>query len=153
MALNVGELVAYLRLDYGDFERGMVKSQAQADKLDEKSVDVKVKADTAGAEAKLAAVAASEDKVDEGNKKIAASSKPASQGMGAVVTAALLLGPALVPIAAGAAGLAVGFGAMGTAGVLAIVGISQQMTEGTALGGSYTAMLATLAGFVTTDGD
>lgn len=150
MALNVGELVAYLRLDMGDFEEKLAGAQTAADKLDSKNVDVKVKADTAVAEEKLAAVAASEDAVDEGNKKVAASSKSASQGMGAVAAAVILLGPALVPVAAGAAGLAVGFGAMGTAGVLAIVGISQQMTAGTALGGSYTAMLATLKGDLTT---
>ena len=164
MALNVGELVAYLRLDVGDFEKGMAKSQAQADKLDGKNVDVEVKADTAAAEAKLAAtvaaadklgfrepvevkvkadtalaeaklaaVAASEDAVDEGNKKIAKSSQQAGQGMGALVAAVLLLGPALVPIAAATVGLGVGLGAMGVAGVLAIVGIVQEMGKGTCL--------------------
>ncbi len=144
MAFNVGELVAYLRLDMSDFERDMAKSQAQADRLDEKNVDVKVKADTAVAEAKLAEVAASEDRVDEGNKRIAASSERAGKGMGALANAIILLGPALVPVTAGVAGLTVGFGAMGAAGVLAIVGIKQQMTDGTALGGEYAVMLAGL---------
>lgn len=146
MALNVGELIAYLRLDMRTFEDGMARAQTLSDKLDGKDVDVKVNADTAAAEAKLAGVAASEDKVDEGNKKIAASGHQAGQGMGAVVAAAVLLGPALVPVAAGAAGLAVGFGAMGSAGVLALVGIRQQMTAGTATGEAYTSMLASLKG-------
>jgi len=145
VAFNVGQLVATLRLDMDQFSRGMTEAQAQADRLDEKNVDVKVKADTAEAETKLAAVAASEDKVSK-------SSKPAAQGLSGVVQAAILLGPALVPIAAGAAGLAVGFGAMGTAGVLAIVGISQAMTHGTDLGGQYSTMLATLKGDLSTLG-
>jgi hypothetical protein len=152
MSLNVGELVGYLRLDMGDFETGMAKGQALADKLDGKNVDVKVDADTGVAEAKLAGVAASEAKVDDGNKKIAKSGNDAGKGMGALVTAVLLLGPALVPIAAGAAGLAVGFGAMGLAGVLAIVGINQEMKAGTPLGGAYSAMLGTLKGDLTTLG-
>ncbi len=183
MALNVGELVAYLRLDMGDFERGMAKSQAQADKLDGKDVDVKVKADTAVAdekiaaimaaankldfrdpidvkvkadtavaEAKLAAVAASEDKVDAGNKKIAKSGQDAGRGMGAIVAAVLLLGPALVPIVQATVGLGFGFGAMGVAGVLAIVGIVTEIKNATVLGGQFSAMLVTLKGDLTTLG-
>jgi len=167
----------------GDFDKGMTSAQARADKLDGKNVDVEVKADTAAAEAKLAAtvaaadklgfrepvevkvkadtalaeaklaaVAASEDAVDEGNKKIAKSSQQAGQGMGALVAAVLLLGPALVPIAAATVGLGVGLGAMGVAGVLAIVGIVQEMGKGTALGGQFSAMLATLMADLTTLG-
>ena len=71
MSLNVGELIAYLRMDMRTFEDGVARAQTMADKLDGKDVDVKVKADTAVAEEKLAAVAASEDKVDEGNKLMA----------------------------------------------------------------------------------
>jgi len=152
VSLNVGELVGYLRLDMGDFESGMAKGQALADKLDGKNVDVKVDADTGVAEAKLAGVAASEAKVDEGNKNIAKSGQQAGQGMGALVAAVLLLGPALVPIAAGAVGLAVGFGAMGAAGVLAIVGIVAEMKAGTTLGLQYSGMLQTLKGDLTTLG-
>ena len=152
MSLNVGELIAYLRMDMRTFEDGAARAQTMADKLDGKTVDVKVKADTAVAEEKLAAVAASEDKVDEGNKKIAKSGQDAGAGMGAVVAAALLVGPALVPIAAGAAGLTAGFGAMGTAGILALVGIRQEMAAGTALGQTYTSMLGTLKGDLTTLG-
>jgi hypothetical protein len=115
-------------------------------------VNVDVKVDSAGAETKLAAVAASEDKVDKGNVRVAKSGQDAGKGMGALATAVITLGPALVPLAAGTAGLAVGFGAMGAAGILAIVGIKQEMTAGTALGASYTAMLGTLKGDLTTLG-
>ena len=145
MSLNVGELVGYLRLDMGDFESGMARGTALADKLDGKNVDVKVDADTGAAEAKLAAVAASEDKV-------AKSGNDAGRGMGALVTAVITLAPALVPLLAGAAGLAVGFGAMGAAGVLAVVGIVKEMKAGTPLGLAYTGMLATLKGDLTTLG-
>ena len=65
MSLNVGELVGYLRLDMGDFETGMAKGTAMADKLDGKEVDVKVKASTAAAQAKLAATRAEMDRLDQ----------------------------------------------------------------------------------------
>ena len=152
MSLNVGELVAYLRLDMGDFEQGIAKGTALADKLDGRDVNVNVKADTALAETKLAAVAASEAKVDDSNTKVAKSSNEASKGMSAMVAAVIMLGPALVPLAAGAAGLAVGFGAMGAAGILAVVGIVQEMKKGTPLGLAYTGILQTLKGDLTTLG-
>ncbi len=221
MSFNVGELVAYLRLDLDQFDAGIADAQRKADKLDGKDVDVKVKADTSGADAKLTAteakmaeVAAAESKValsaktasggldkvstsarkvadataragiaqlrldelqksgtakasalasaqqslvraqrdlaaamkevDSGNKKIAHSGAQAGQGMSALVSAAILLGPALVPIAAGAAGLAAGWSAMGAAGVLAIVGIREQMAAGTQMGIQYTDLMGTL---------
>jgi len=252
MALNVGELVAYLRLDMGDFDKGMASAQARADKLDgkdvdvkvkadtasaetkmteaqatadkldSKTVDVKVKADTASAETKMAALAASEERVgkssvtaslgmatvekaarkledatnavilarlrvsdfeeggaaktstlvaadmalakaernlvdaqnevDGSNKKIAKSGQDAGRGMGAIVAAVLLLGPALVPIIQATVGLGFGFGAMGVAGVLAIVGIVQEIKAGTVVGVQFSAMLATLKGDLTTLG-
>jgi len=136
----------------GDFETGMAKGTALADKLDGKEVDVKVKATTAAAQAKLAATRAEMDRLDQYNLKVAKSGEEAGRGMGALVTAVLLLGPALVPIAAGAAGLAVGFGAMGAAGVLAVVGIVREMKAGTTLGLQYSGMLATLKGDLTTLG-
>jgi len=149
VSLNVGELVGYLRLDMGDFESGMARGTALADKLDGKNVDVKVEADTAAAEAKLAAVAAAE-------KEVAHQGHDMQQGMGSsmgmILKAIVLLGPPLVALLAGAAGLAVGFGAMGAAGVLAVVGIAKEMKAGTPLGLAYTGMLATLKGDLTTLG-
>jgi len=147
-----GSIIGFLRLDADSFFRTIEEAQAATDHLDGKDVNVRVKADTAGAETKLAAVAASEDKVDKGNVKVAKSGQQAGQGMGALVAALVLAGPAIVPLAAGAAGLAVGLGAMGAAGVLAVVGIMQEMKAGTALGGAYTAMVSTLKGDLTTLG-
>jgi Transglycosylase SLT domain len=130
----------------------MDEAIARIDNLERKSPNVRVTADTAGAETKLAAVAASEDKVAASNKKITDSSKPAVTGMGAIIAAAVALGPAIVPITLGAAGLAVGFGAMGAAGIAAMVGIKQEMAAGTPLGVSYTTMLGSLSGDLQTLG-
>jgi hypothetical protein len=233
---NVGGILATLRLSITDFETNIAKAQEMADRLDGKNVVVNVKVDTGGAETKLAAVAASEDRVggsskgassgltsvesaarkladassvaniaqlrlsevqgsgtakasslasanqsvtktqrdlsdlmksstpeviraadamknvDDSNTKVAKSSKEASNGLGLMSMAIVGLGPAIVPLAAGAAGLAVGFGAMGAAGILAIVGISREMKAGTPLGGAYTSMLGTLSGDLTTLG-
>jgi hypothetical protein len=72
--------------------------------------------------------------------------------MGALLAAVITLGPALVPLAAGTIGLAVGFGAMGVAGILAIVGIRKEMTAGTTMGRAYTTQIDTLKGNLTTLG-
>jgi hypothetical protein len=237
---QAGSIVGLLRLDISSFEAGIAKAQSLADELERKNPNVKVTADTAGAETKLAAVAASEDKVAksskgsstgldsvvasarklsdasaqanvaqlrlgemqgsgtakasslasaqntlaraqrdvsdamknaspeaqrladsmgkadlsnvkvvESNKKVGSSSKDAGVGMGSLIAAVVALGPAIVPIAAGAAGLAVGFGGMGAAGILALVGIKQQMAAGTPIGGAYTSMVGTLKGDLT----
>jgi hypothetical protein len=90
--------------------------------------------------------------VDDSNTKVAKSSKDAGNGLGLLSMAIVGLGPAIVLLAAGTAGLAVGFGAMGAAGVLAIVGIMREMKAGTTLGGAYTSMLGTLSGDLTTLG-
>jgi len=147
---SAGAIIGTLRLDISDFEAGIAEAQASAARLDGRDVNVDVRVDSAGAETKLAAVAASEDKVDRGNTKIAQSGHDAGRGMGAMATAIITLGPALVPLAAGAAGLAVGFGAMGAAGILAVVGIANEMKSGSTLGASYTAMVGTLKGNLTT---
>lgn len=225
---TVGSIVGTLRLDIVDFEAGIAKAQALADELTGKNVDVQVKVETAGAEAKLAAVAASEDKVsrssggasggltsvesaarkladassvaniaqlrlsevqgsgtakasslasanqsvtkaqrdlsdlmksstpeviraadamkqvDDSNTKVGKSSKDAGNGMALLIGTAVTLGTAIVPLAVASAGLAVGFGGMGAAGVLALVGIKQEMASGTTLGVVYTTMLVTL---------
>jgi hypothetical protein len=149
---SAGSIIGTLRLSITDFETGIAKAQALADELSGKNVDVQVKVETAGAETKLAALAASEDKVDEGNKKVGQSSKDAGQGMGLLTMAIVGVGPAIVPLAVASTGLAVGFGAMGAAGILAIVGIKQQMAAGTPVGAAYTAMVGILKGDLTTLG-
>jgi hypothetical protein len=233
---SVGSIVGFLRLDSDSFNRAIDEAIARVDNLERKSPNIKVTVDSGMAETKLAAVAASEDRVsgsskgassgltsvesaarkladassvaniaqlrlsevqgsgtakasslasahqsltkaqrdlsdvmktatpeviraadamkplDDANTKVAKSSKDAGNGMGLLSMAIVGLGPAIVPLAAGAAGLAAGFGAMGAAGILAIVGISREMKAGTPLGGSYTSMLGTLSGDLTTLG-
>lgn len=211
---TVGSILGFLRLDADQFHREIQKAMGEAQALDGTNVDVKVKADTAGAErglgqvarssrtaasgmdqaaiasrrladasdkvkiaeAKLAEVnarknvtgsqiltatrqltlakreesdattalssatskaAADVEKVDVANKKADKSSRDAGKGMGALATAIITLGPALVPVAAGAAGVGAAFGAMGAAGILALVGVASEMKKGTTLGLSF----------------
>ncbi|WP_076260878.1 hypothetical protein [Intrasporangium flavum] len=81
------------------------------------------------------------DRVDESNKRVERSSRNAHSRTGALITAIGILGPALVPVAAGTTALAGGFATMGAAGVLALVGINAEMKKGTALGLTYKATL------------
>lgn len=149
---TVGSIVGFLRLNISDFEAGIAKAQAMAEKLDHKDVDIRVKVDTAGAETKLAAVDAATKKVDRSTASMGHSQEGASRHARFLVGVLLTVGPALIPLAAATAGLAAGFGTMGAAGVLAIVGIRQEMKAGTMLGASYTGMLQTLKGNLTTLG-
>ncbi|GAB3081059.1 hypothetical protein GCM10027053_52030 [Intrasporangium mesophilum] len=75
--------------------------------------------------------------VEESNRRVGKSAEESRRGAGALLTAIVALGPALVPLAAGAAGLAVGFGGMATAGILAVVGIKNEMKAGTDVGRAY----------------
>jgi hypothetical protein len=84
---SAGEILGTLRLSITDFETNIAKAQELADKLDGKNVVVNVKVDTGSAETKLAAVAASEDKVS-------GSSKGASGGLTSVESAARKLADA-----------------------------------------------------------
>lgn len=74
----------------------------------------------------------------------AAATSQQGRGMGVLVTAIATLGPALVPLTVGATGLAVGWSAMGAAGVAAIVGIKHEMQAGTAIGQAYTGQIGIL---------
>lgn len=80
------------------------------------------------------------------NERVEKSSNGSARGMRALATAIVTVGPAIVPLAAASVGLAAGFGAMGTAGVLAIVGIKHEMAEGTTVGRAYSAQVDTLKG-------
>ncbi|MER7070972.1 hypothetical protein [Terrabacter sp. NPDC000476] len=81
------------------------------------------------------------DRVEASVKKVDRSTQGAHRSTRALVTAIGVLGPALVPVAAGAVGLGVAFGGMGVAGVLAIVGVNNEMKKGTALGLTYKSTL------------
>lgn len=134
---NVGGILGFLRLDANQFHREIEQAIAEVDLLDGKNVDVKVRADTTGAAAKLEATERQVDKLDKSSARVSVSSREAGRGVGALATAVIALGPAIVPLAAGAAGLGAAFGGLGAAGVLAIVGITDEMKKGTALGLTY----------------
>ncbi|MCU1408461.1 MAG: hypothetical protein JWM23_541 [Microbacteriaceae bacterium] len=64
--------------------------------------------------------------------------------VGMITTAVGLLLPLMVPVAAGAIGIAGALGMMGVAGIFAVVGIKKQMEQGTAAGLAYTAGIGSL---------
>lgn len=141
----VGSILGYLRLDADQFNREIAKAIAAAKALDGQRVDVKITT-TGGDEAIKTddEVVKANDRVVKSNERVGRSGSDAGRGMRPLTTAILTVGPALVPLAAGAAGVAVGFGAMGAAGVLAVVGISQAMKSGSAMGREYTANIGRL---------
>lgn len=141
---TVGSIVGFLRLNADQFHREVTLAIAEVERLDGKDATVNVHADTTGAAAKLALVEKQVDQIDKSNARVAQSSKGASRGMGALATAVLALGPAAVPLAAATVGLAAGLGGLGTAGVLAFVGIRNEMKASTDVGIAYSSSIAGL---------
>lgn len=134
---TVGSIVGFMRLDGDQFHREIERAIVEVDHLDGKNVDVNVKADTGRARAELAATSAQVDRLDRSNAKLGRSSRDSGRGMRALATAIVTVGPAIIPIAAATVGLAAGFGAMGAAGVFAVVGIKREMDAGTSTGQAY----------------
>lgn len=128
---TVGSIVGFLRLDGDQFRREVQQAIAQLERLDGRNVDIDVTVDRTGAAA--AQVAATSKAVDH----LGSSSQRSGRHMRGLVTAVLALGPALVPLGAGAVGLAAAFGGMGAAGVAAIFGIKSEMEAGTEVGEAY----------------
>ena len=134
---TVGAIIGYLRLDNDQALRSLAEVNAEVDKLDTARADVTVKADTSDAVTGLAEVAAEADAVDRQNVKVESSSRSAGKGLGLMATSVLTLGPALVPLAAGAVGAGAAFGAMGAAGIAAVFGIKAEMASGSAAGRAF----------------
>lgn len=111
-------------------------------------LDVHVKADTAEADAKLAATGAEADALGAKSPTIKpkVDSKGAEKNLGLLSTAIALLAPTLGPLAA--AGVAAGAGIAAGAGValLAVRGVKLEMKEGTQVGEVYSAGLQSLKG-------
>lgn len=131
---TVGSIVGFLRLDTGDFERGIAKAEALAKGLGATDIDVKVKADTKPLERGLGKVA-TEAKVASSN--MSGMNEWFSGGIrsGPVILGAVGAGLALLGPVAGAATAAVGglTGILGT-GLAAFMGFRSEMEKGTALG-------------------
>lgn len=64
--------------------------------------------------------------------------------IGMITTAVGLLLPLMVPVAAGAIGIAGALGMMGVAGIFAVVGIRKEMQQGTVVGNAYATGIGTL---------
>lgn len=151
-ATEVGSIVGYLRMDITDWLTAADRAEERARQLGLNSPNIKVKVEGMN-EVILAlqAIKAQEDRVSQSGQKMTDSLKSAdSSGLRPLLSTALLLGPALAPLAnvgaAGVGGLALGLGTL----FLAFKGVSAEMTAGTALGERYSAGLATLTGDLAT---
>lgn len=88
--------------------------------------------------------AAAEETAAGATVKANEANKTSANRMGLIVSAVALLLPLLVPVAAGAVGIAGALTLMGGAGVAAVVGIKREMEQGTATGKEYSDGLLTL---------
>jgi hypothetical protein len=128
---SVGRIVGYLVLDKSDWTRGIEQAKAEARSLGRESPTVRIDVDSAGAIAKINAV-------DAAGRK--AGSR--SGGIGLLLTSILAIGPAAIPLAAGAGAAVAGIGAAGVVAALGILGIHDAMKQGTTLGKQYSATFA-----------
>jgi hypothetical protein len=143
-ATSVGAIIGYLRMDDSDWRRTIDAAKGKADELSGKSPRIRIEVNSASAIAALSAVRAAEDRVDEGNKKIGASSKQASSGMGLLATSIIGLGPALIPLAGVGVAAFAGLAATGGVALLAIKGIQKELTSGTGVNKQYSGSLQTI---------
>jgi hypothetical protein len=128
---SVGRIVGYLVLEKSDWTRGIEAAKAEARSLGRESPTVHIDVDSAGAVAKISAV-------DAAGRK--AGSK--SGGIGLLLTSILAIGPAAVPLAAGATAAVAGLGASLAVAAVGILGIHDAMKSGTQLGQQYSAAFA-----------
>lgn len=92
-------------------------------------------------------IAGSKDATDDDAKakeKNADSTDKATNSNHGLLGALLPLAPALIPIAAGAVGVGAAIGGMAGSAVIAVMGVKEQMAQGTAVGQEYSAGLTTL---------
>lgn len=116
---QIRNITAKVKIELDDSGTG-IKIDAIKAKLAElgaKSPNIKVDVDTAGAQAKLAAVGAEADRTADKTKRAGSSASGASGGMSALMQAAIGLSPALVPVGAAALGAAAALATLGAAGV------------------------------------
>jgi hypothetical protein len=89
--------------------------------------------------------AASAGRASAETDKYGKSAAAAQRSTGALLTSMLLLGPAILPLAAGATAVALAFGGMGVAGITAFMGIKDEMSRGTTVGLAYMSGINQLA--------
>lgn len=134
---SIGSIVGFLRLDADQFHRELVQAISEVEALDGKRAHVKIDVDSSNVDASMDRTGAAAERTERSLAKVDRQSRQSQRGIGALATAIIALGPALVPIAAGATGLAAAFGGMGIAGVAAVFGIRDEMERGTSIGLAY----------------
>jgi hypothetical protein len=145
--------IANLRLEELQKKRGVTELQlaaateaaARADRNAE-AAELKHMAATAALTAAQAATTTATDEDTAATERNSVAQQGNVSRIGAIITACLTLGPALIPIAGFAVGAAGGLTLMGVSGVLAIKGIKDEMAKGTAAGNEYAAGLHVLTG-------
>lgn len=145
---DVGEIIGRLRLDAGNWFEELSRAEAKARELSGVDPKVVVKTEgTARAVTELEAVAVAEDHIDASSKRSAKSmagvtgeARRQADAMAYLIKTLVAVGPALVPVAAGAVGVTAAFGGMATAGVFAVLGIKREMETGTQTGLQYRAV-------------
>lgn len=110
-------------------------------KLDEitrdREIKIKVKSDSGGPD-------------DNGLKSVKKDADDAEKSIGGLMTAIILLGPALVPLAGGLTAIGAGVAGLGISGVTAFVGIKNEITANTAAGKEFKSLLGSLKGDLAT---
>ena len=150
---NVGSVVGFLRLDTTDWSRALAGAQAQVEALGSADPNVDIRTNATEAMGRLAAVQAEADHLGGEHPTIHpdVDTDPVERGMAraqkstlGLMDAVLLLGPATIPAGAAAGALGASFAGMGAAGVLAVLGIKNEMAAGTAEGLRFKGALDTL---------
>lgn len=140
-------------MDATDWDRTLSEAGARARALGESDPNVEVHADTAEADAALVATQATADHLDgdDVHVDVHADTAAAQANMAAanksalgLLDAVLLLGPATIPAGAAVGALGASFAGLGAAGILAVLGIKNEMKAGTAEGQKFQGAIDTL---------
>src|SRR5690348_473214 len=132
---TVGSIIGYLRLETGDFERGITKALALTRVLDGQDVKVDVKTNSQSVERDLTRVSRAAQGVQRDVGGMGRSFSGGGMMSAPVIVGGIAAGMALLGPVTGAATAALGgfVGAAGTA-ALAFVGFKHEIDTGTALG-------------------
>lgn len=125
MGFDAGSIEARLTVDKSSFDRDIDEAEAKAKRLEDKTVRVKVDADTGAATLKLAALEAETNKVQSSGDSAGASLSAAFGGASAMVVGISSALPLLPELAGGLMGVAgTAFNAAGGLGAFAAVGLT-----------------------------
>lgn len=115
--------------------------KSAVEKSDLQDIDIKVNADTLGADADLEATGVKADELGRKSPKITpkVDTKDSKKDIGALSTAIGLLGPSLGPLSGAAAAAFGGLAAGAAVALLAVQGVKKEMANGTATGDQFRA--------------